>query len=149
MLFRIKNLARRQIAFWHAVTMGASEVRAKNTIAEFMRKVLPSLKIKSGIENYKKAIVSISLHRIQIIRNRAYKYNFYSNLFDRELKFLREFFEKSKIKNAKVYLKALKKVDDAFLQKCIKQYLEYFNTKYMIQTRQDQIKKLNLRIKFN
>lgn len=47
--------------------------------------------------------------------NRVYKNNFYKNLFERELKFLKEFFDKTRVKNGKSYKNALKKIDNAMI----------------------------------
>ena len=76
-LDRNRHLMRRCFAYSTAVSLPSQEYRAKIQIKEFLKNILPSLKIINGVEKYKKSINYISHQRKNLVVNRIYKNSFY------------------------------------------------------------------------
>lgn len=79
---------------------------------------------------------------------RIYRKKYYEKIFDRELRFLIEYFGTGKAKN-RALLKGLKKIRRDQILGAIENYQRKIVCDYMIYTRQININKLKVRIKFN
>ena len=77
LLDRNRHLMRRCFEYATVVSLPNQENRAKMQIKEFLKNILPSLKIKNGVEKYKKSINYISHQRKNLVVNRIYKNSFY------------------------------------------------------------------------
>lgn len=95
---------------------------------------MPAIKIASGFEKYMKSVAYIEMQRQKIVMTRIYRKKYYEKVFEREIRFLIEFFGTGKTKN-RTYLKGLKKIRKDQIQAAIDNYQRKMVCEYMIMTR--------------
>lgn len=100
--FRQRNLIRRNFSVFTVVFKeGAVETKAKRIIKSFLEHFYPSMIFQKKAEQFMRAAKYIysALHRLSMAR--MYRKKYLTMVFDRELKFLNDFFVPKKTKQNK------------------------------------------------
>ena len=93
--------------------MPVYEEQAKEIVLKFLQKNLPNSKFEEKMIWFRKTVAYITLQRNKIIITRMVRKKFFTRLFDREHKFLVDFYEQTKHKRerAVAVVKALKRIE--------------------------------------
>lgn len=154
MSFRQKNLIRRHLTIFGNTTFVCSfENRAKRIVKDFLANIYPMVIMNTNSEKLTRAVKFIQQMRQRAMVTRLYRKKFLNRVFDREVRFLTEFFNNCKKpkmgKQTKAIAKCIRKIDRTKFHIYVSIYQRKCVADYMIQTREHEIVRLATRIQLN
>ena len=118
-------------------------------IVDVLKLTAPMKHFLYKVHKFKKGVIFIQNARKKIRIARIYKTQFYKRFFERELKFLIEFFNnqpKTREVDPVKIVKKLKMIDEQELMTLMNSYREKLLADYMIYTREEILKSLIVRL---